>query len=406
MKLKLQIILRYLKAQNKTLKMTVFLSSLGVILGVTCLVLTMSVVSGVQKLIQDSITDLTGHMLVISREKSFDPGELDEKMSKITSEYEKLTPFISSQGIIVNKGEILGIMIHGIQKSTALEVISPNKRVIAGKFSIEKKEELYEAAVGKEIAKKLKIKVGDTFQVVVPKPSTEKIQNFNPVVQKFVLSGILDFGKYDYNEKIILTSDKAVQDLLDVGSDDYVGAYLKFDDVEKVPKLSRKVAEELGSDYRVKDWRELNYNFFSAVELEKIVIFIVVLFIVIVASFNVSSSVFVSVLRKFGDISILKTLGASPKFLVQLFVLQGTLMGVVSSLIGIVFGIILSLVVRYTDLVEVPGDVYKFDHLPIDIRIGDLSAIFVVTVIICFVSSVLPARRGAKLKPVEGLKYE
>lgn len=394
-----------MKAQNKTLRMTVYLSSLGVILGVTCLVLTMSVVSGVQKLIQDSITDLTGHMLVISREKNFDYEELDAKMKKITPEYQKLTPFISPQGIIVNKGEILGIVIHGIQKSTALGVIHPDKRVIDGKFSIGKKDDLFEAVIGKEIAKKLKIKVGDTFQVVVPKPTSEKIQNFNPVVQKFVLTGILDFGKYDYNEKVILTSDKAVQNLMKTGNE-YVGAYLKFKDVNEVPKLSKKVAQELGADYRVRDWRELNHNFFSAVELEKVVIFIVVLFIVIVASFNVSSSVFVSVLRKFGDISILKTLGASPRFLVQLFVLQGTLMGVVSSLLGIVFGIILAMVVRYTDLVEVPGDVYKFDHLPIDIRFGDLSAIFIVTVLICFVSSILPALRGAKLKPVEGLKYE
>lgn len=405
MKLKLQIILRYLKAQNKTLKMTVYLSSLGVILGVTCLVLTMSVVSGVQRLIQDSITDLTGHMLVVYRGDKFDSDELHEKLKKITPEYEKLTPFISPQGIIVNKGAILGIVIHGIQKETALSVIHPDKRVVSGKFSIEKQGDIHEAVIGKEIAKKLKIKVGDTFQVVVPKPSVEKVQDFNPVVQKFYLTGILDFGKYDYNEKVILTSDKAVQELLKVG-DEHVGAYLLFKDVNEVPMLSKKISEELGEDFKVRDWRELNYNFFSAVELEKVVIFIVVLFIVIVASFNVSSSVFVSVLRKFGDISILKTLGASPKFLVQLFVLQGLLMGVVSAFVGIFLGIILSLVVRYTNLVDVPGDVYKFDHLPIDIRIGDLLAIFIVTVLICFVSSILPARRGAKLKPIEGLKYE
>lgn len=405
MKLKLQIILRYLKAQNKTLKMTVYLSSLGVILGVACLVLTMSVVSGVQKLIQDSITDLTGHMLVTYRGNKFDHVELDEKLRKISPEYEKLTPFISPQGIIINKGEILGIMIHGIQTETALGIIHPDKRVITGKFDMGKRDDLYQAVVGKEIAKKLKIKVGDTFRVVVPKPTPEKVQSFNPTVQKFVLSGVLDFGKYDYNEKIILTSDEAVQNLLKVGKQ-YVGAYLKFKDVNRVPQLSKKISQELGADYRVRDWRELNYNFFSAVELEKVVIFIVVLFIVIVASFNVSSSVFVNVLRKFADISILKTLGATKSFLVQIFVLQGLIMGILSSLIGIGLGIGLALIVRHTDLLDVPGDVYKFDHLPIDIRLGDVAAIFVVTVLICFLSSILPALKGAKLKPIEGLKYE
>src|SRR5690606_28794264 len=119
--------------------MTVFLSSLGVILGVTCLVLTMSVVSGVQKLIQDSITDLTGHMLVVSRGGQFDPNELDAKLTEITPQFDKLTPFVSPPGIIVNKGEILGIMVHGIQPETALDVIAPQKRVIKGKFDVSKK---------------------------------------------------------------------------------------------------------------------------------------------------------------------------------------------------------------------------------------------------------------------------
>lgn len=385
--------------------MTVYLSSIGVILGVTCLVLTMSVVSGVQKLIQDSITDLTGHMLVVSRGGQFDPAEIDAKLTEIEPQYETLTPFVSPQGVIVSKGEILGIMIHGINEETALNVISPHKRVIAGSFDVSQKDGIYNAAVGKEIANRLKINVGDTFNIVVPKPSLEKVQSFNPVVQKFTLSAILDFGKFDYNEKIIIASDEAVQDLLNIGSS-YMGAYLKFKNVDEVPKLSKRIAAELGADYRVRDWREMNHNFFSAVELEKVVIFIVVLFIVIVASFNVSSSVYVSVLRKFGDISILKTLGASPRFLVQLFVLQGLLMGIISSILGILFGLGLSLLVANTDLVDVPGDVYKFDRLPIDIRVGDITAIFLVTVFICFLSSILPAIRGSKLKPIEGLKYE
>ncbi len=405
MKLKLQIILRYLKSQSHTLKVTTLLSSLGVILGVSCLVLTMAVVSGVQTLIQKSVTDLTGDMILVYRGNHFDTDILKQELKKVTPEFLALTPFVSSQGIVVKKNQILGIVLHGIQESSAGNVLHIRSRIIHGDFNLEKKDSLDNVIIGKEIAKKLKIHIGDTFQVVIPRPSQEKIQSFSPIVQKFRLAGIADFGKFDYNEKVIVTTDQVVQNLLGLEGQ-YVGAYLKFRNTEKVPELTNKISEALGADYKVRSWKDLNHNFFSAVELEKVVIFIVVLFIVIVASFNVSSTIFVGVLRKFADISILKTLGATRKFIIKLFVLQGVFMGVVSSFLGILLGVLLALIIRHTKLINVPGDIYKFDYLPIDIRFTDLGVIFLVTVLICFLSSILPARRGANLKPIEGLKYE
>jgi len=405
MKLKLQIIMRYLRAQNRTIKMTVWLSSLGVILGVCCLVLTMAVVSGVQTTIQKSITDLSGDMLILYRGAKFDVQDLEQKLKNASPDFKAVSPFLSTQGIIVSKGELLGIVLHGINQQSASQVLHLKNRIIDGHYNLQSNDEYPNVLVGKEIAKKLKLKVGDIFQIVIPRPSVEKIQSFSPIVKKMRLAGVSDFGKFDYNEKIIVTTDQTVQSLLGL-NDQYVGAYVKFKDTEKVPALTNHISEELGVDYKVRDWKDLNHNFFSAVELEKVVIFIVILFIVIVASFNVSSTVYVSVLRKFSDISILKTLGASQKFLVRLFVLQGLLMGALSSLVGIFLGIALAMVVKYTRLVDVPGDIYKFDHLPIEIRWTDLSAIFIVTVLICFLSSILPARKGASLKPIEGLKYE
>jgi lipoprotein-releasing system permease protein len=405
MKLKLQIILRYLKAQNRTFKVTTLLSGLGVILGVSCLVLTMAVVSGVQRFIQKSVTDLTGDMIILYTGGRLNPQDLSQRLHDISPEFVALTPFISSQGIIVNKSEILGVVLHGIEPQSAGQVLHLKSRLVEGHMNLKEEDDVASVVVGKEIAKKLKLKIDDVFRVVIPRPSAEKIQSFSPIVQKMKLVGIADFGKYDYNEKVIITTDTTVQKLLKIDRQ-YVGAYAKFKDTSKVPLFSEEISEKLGIDYKVRDWRELNSNFFSAVELEKVVIFIVVLFIVIVASFNVSSTIFVSVLRKFADISILKTLGATSKFLVRLFVLQGLIMGVLSSLLGIGLGVVLALILKYTRLIYVPGDIYKFDHLPVEIRWTDLTVIFFVTVFICYLSSILPARRGAKLKPIEGLKYE
>ncbi len=405
MRLTFKIIGRFFRTQNFISKVTLGLSILGVVLGVACLVVAMSVVSGVQVFMQKSVTDLTGHYLVLNRAGTLDVQQIAERIQTVVP-VQAVTPFVSSQGLLVQKGQLTGIMLHGLHLETAFDVLSVENKVISGKLKLNAIEgESPPAAIGKELAKKFHLKVGDSFNVIVPKLSSIKTNTFSPRKKVFQVSAILDFGKFDYNDKVILAEDSVVQALTEIGQN-YLGAYVTIQDYQKAPQYTEKISEALGRDYRVRSWWDLNQNFFTAAELEKVVIFIVILFIVIVASLNISSTLFISILRKYFDIAILKTLGATEKFLVRLFVLQGLIISVVSTGLGLLVGVGLSLIIKHTNLIDVPGQIYNFDHLPVQIRFTDLFLISTATILICLISSWIPARKGARQKPTEGLKYE
>lgn len=403
MKLSIKILLKFFKTQNLVSKVTLALAIIGVVMGVACLVLAMSVVSGVQTFMQNSVTDLTGHYLILNRSGSLDLNEVESKIKPITP-VKAITPFLSSQGVLVHKGNLTGIMLHGLELNTAFDVLNIENKITKGSLSLEPGVRS-KAVIGKEISKKFNLNVGDTVNIIVPRMDSVNTSSFNPKRAQFEVSGIVDFGKFDYNDKVILTDISSVQSLTQIG-DNYFGLYVNVESANIAKEKTIDVSEALGMDYRVRSWWDLNQNFFTAAELEKIVIFIVILFIVIIASLNISSTIFISVLRKYFDIAILKTLGATESFLIRLFLIQGALIGLVSILVGIFVGVGSALIVKYSNLIDVPGEIYNFDHLPVDIRWMDLVSISVVTFLICLVSSWVPARKGAKQKPTEGLKYE
>ena len=259
--------------------------------------------------------------------------------------------------------------------------------------------------VGKELAKKFLLEVGSIFQAVIPRASANSATAFSPRSQKYRVSGILDLGKYDFNERTIVVTARSAQDLAGIGRA-YSGLRIKISNPEDARKESFKLTSAFGAPYWTKDWLEVSKNFFSAIELEKIVIFIVMLSIIVVASFNVASSLFVNVMRRFADISILRTLGATQKFIIRLFVAQGLLVGFVGCIVGMALGVGLALIVAKSAWVYVPAEIYKFDHLPVEFRLQDMGLIMGSSLLICFLATLDPARRGARMNPVEGLRYE
>lgn len=406
MKFQWFLIWKYFRGESRAVRATSLLASLGIILGVACLIVSMAIVSGVQKFIQDSIVDLTGHVLITRVGGRIDGlPQLERDLQKATKDFVALTPFVHAQGVVVRNGHISGVILHGLDEETMGSVINLRPRVLEGRLLLKEFSGPPQAALGKGLAKKLNLKIGDEFKVIVPRPSKTKITNFSPVKQSYKLSAIMDFGKFEYNEKVLVTSAQSVQQLAGIG-DAYMGVYVKLKDINRAMDSAQKFRDVLGADYRVRDWREVNYNFFTAVELEKIVIFVVVLFIVIVASFNISSALFVSVMRKFADIAILKTLGANKNFIKRLFTIQGLSLGVMGATLGTLFGLVLSFALSRFNFIEIPGDIYKFDRLPIEINFLDIFIIYFITVLICYLSSLIPARKGAQLIPVKGLRYE
>lgn len=401
----LWLTLRFL-VKGRMFNITTLLSLLGLIVGVATLVITISVVSGVESLLRKAVIDVTGHIMLMKPGGESDPVKnLTPRLQKSVPSFEALTPFVHIEAIVARGGKINGVMVQGFDTATVDSVLNIRSHIIDGQFNLSEVNGVDGAVIGKVLAQKLKLKVGDEFQVVMPKPSKTDTSSFSPVAKKLNVTGILDLGKYEFNERLIVVSDLTAQTLAGVGNV-YSGVRIRLKDPDLIKEAGFQITAELGHPYWVRDWFDANYNYFSAVEIEKLVIFVVLSFMIIVASFNISSTLFVTVLKRYQDISILKTLGARQVSLVKIFVLQGVMLGLIGSVVGLMVGIGFSQLVTRTAFAHVPAEIYKFDHLPVEYRVPDIIAILLVSFVICFISTLIPALRGAKLKPVEGLKYE
>ncbi len=404
---KVWMVWRYLTGSGRFISWTSGLALLGLIIGVGCLVLTMAVVSGVETHLKKSIIDVTGHFIMMDRSGPIDPIEdMEPKLRKALPKLEHVSPFVHLEAMIARGGHVQGVVVQGLEARSYQKVLNLRSRLREGSLQLESSEELPRAFVGTVLAKRLGLKIGDTFQLVVPRPNPVKEYDFSPRLKKFALGAILDMGKYDFNERLIMIEDRFARTLKGFQPGHNSGFRMKFSDDQAARDAAFNIGQEFGYSYYTKDWYEVNRNFFSAVEIERIVIFIVLLFVVIVACFNICSTLFVHVLKRFSDISILKTLGAGRSFLMKLFVSHGMLVGVIGSIGGVLFGLLLCALVESATWLYVPGEIYKFDRLPIEIRIQDLILILSATFGICFLSTLLPSLKGANLKPVEGLRYE
>lgn len=401
------VTLRFILSRKQALSLPSILSLVGMSVGVACLTASMGVVSGFEATLAKTITDVYGHVLIINRATSVQNIEgIVDRIEKAVPQVVAYTPFINIEGVIAHNSELSGIVLQGLDPATVGKVLNLKNRVIAGKFDLSKDGDTPRALVGKGIQKKYQLKVGDHFQVVLPSPSSTS-NTFSPRVQKFVLAGVLDLGKDEYDTRFIVTSLKSAQAFLGVG-EAFSGIRIKLSDPSYAPTATLNLVRELGNAYWINDWTEVNKNLFEAISLERIVIFFIILVMVVAASFNIASQLFVGVLQRFSDISILKAMGATPRDIKIIFTLNGLFFGVAGTVAGILLGLVLCglFIVVQKFVVIMPVDVYKLDSVGIQIRMIDLLSIIGSALLICLVSSLLPAVRGSKLNPVEGLRYE
>ncbi len=394
-----KMVIKYLKGGGKFVTWTSLFGTLGIIVGVACLILAMSIMNGVEQVIKKSVIDINGHFIIYG---NITPRE-EQIIKKEVPTLDQISPFITMEALAINKGDIGGVLINGLNKNTYSKTLNLDNRVTSGQFAF-KKNNMDAAMIGNVLSKKLNLEVGDTFQVVVPRTGNSVLEgSFAPQSRNFYLAGILDLGKYDYNERLIFIEDKAAQNILGLGGV-YSGIKLLLNDAKTAIGLENKLIEKLGYEYHMQNWFDMNYNFFSSLELEKWAIFVILSFIILVACFNVCSTLFIYVIKRFYDISILKTLGASENFLVKLFISQGLIIGIIGSVIGTILGLISCLVIKNLKIIEVPADVYQFSYLPVKIEFFDIGIIIISTLLICFISTILPALKGANLNPVEGFR--
>lgn len=396
--------LQAVRSLLRRLGLPAILSFVGLTTGVAALTVAMAMVSSYETTMVSAIVDVFGHVLMVNQSEESVPLEkIQRRIMAIRPDVTGITPFINFEGIVVGQGKLNGVVAQGVDVETVDRVLRLRPRIVRGAFSLGENR----AIVGKELARRYGLEIGSELKLVLPRPLAQETSGFESKVARFTVSGIIDLGKYDYDERTVITSIDDARKVLGISAP-YVGLRLKLADEKNTFDARTDFKRQFGEDWWVSDWTEGNRNILRAIKYERVPIFLVIFIMVIAASFNVSSNIFIGVLRRTMDLSVLRALGLSARDVAWIFRVQGALFGLIGTLLGFLLGGVLGgvfvLAQRY--FVILPPDVYKISHVGVEFHIIDVVAIAVAAVLICLVAALAPAAKAAKLVPVEGLRHE
>lgn len=406
--------LRYLKAKRKQtfVSLITLISIAGVTVGVTALIVVIAVMNGFKEDLRDKILGVTSHV-VISR---FD-GNIS-KYQEVRAKVEEVsgvnaaTPFIYTQVMISSRKAISGAVLRGIEPKTASKVINLPKNLRAGsleELEAENKPEGMRSTpgiiLGNELARNIGASRGEPVTVISPLGRLTPLGRV-PRSQTFRVAGIFDSGMYEYDSTIAYVSLWAAQRFLGIG-DRVTGIEVRVDDIYEADRVARAIGKALGGyPYWSRDWMRMNKNLFSALKLEKIVMFIILTLIILVAAFNIVGTLIMVVIEKTRDIAILKSMGATRRSIMKIFMIEGAVIGLVGTLLGLLGGYTLCTLLATYKFIELPSDVYYISTLPVQMNPLDVALIALAAIVITLAASVYPAWQASRFDPAEAIRYE
>jgi lipoprotein-releasing system permease protein len=411
--LSLFIGLRYTRAKrrNHFISFISLISMLGIMLGIVALIVVLSVMNGFHTEIQARILGMASHATI--SDPYGDMSDWRGLLKQVRNEESVVgaAPFVELQAMLVNGSSVSGAQLRGILPKEEDQVAELRQDMIRGNL-----DELvaggFNLVLGQELAAYLGVGVGDKVTVVTPQVSATPI-GIMPRLKAFTVSGLFAAGMSDYDRYAGFVHLSDAAKLMRLG-DGVTGLRLKLTDVFDAPRLAVNIAHDLGGTYRVIDWTQQHQNFFAALHTEKRMMSIILFLIVAVAAFNIVSTLVMVVTDKRPDIAILRTLGASPGRIMAIFVVQGTAIGLVGTLLGIAGGIVLALNVesmvagieRLFDIHFLDPNIYYISRMPSDLRAGDVTWVSVGAFLTSMVATLYPAWRAARTDPAEALRYE
>lgn len=398
---------RYLRTRQKQtfISLISVLSVAGVTVGVMTLIVVIAVMSGFESDLKSRILGIESHV-VLRRHSGFfsDYRQVREYVEKIDG-VEAATPLIYSQVMLRSSSGVSGAVLRGIDPESADRVIkkiesSSLKKIRRGKAAIALVPGII---LGKELAGNLGVVTGDTIYLISPRGMISPIGHL-PGMKRFKVSGTFATGVYDYDGSFAYIHLKDAQKILRMG-DTVTGIEIRVEDIYKARKIAEKMIAGLGALYWATDWMQTNKNLFSALKLEKAVMFIILTLIVLVATFNIASTLIMMVMEKTKDIAILKTIGATNNSIKRIFVFKGMVIGSMGTILGIGLGVFLCIMLRYYKFIELPDDIYYITTLPVRIEILDVVLIAFAAMAISFIATLYPAHQASKLNPIEAIRY-
>ena len=419
------ISLRYLRARRKQVFVSIitFISMAGILLGVAALIIVLAVMNGFEKELRDKILGINAHIILMEYTGPMrDYAQVKQSVSGVPGVVAS-TPFIYTQAMLKNGDSVSGIVLRGLSPGDARDVINLG-RMMEGRLenlSPQGRAEmkLPKAAadvpgivLGKELARHVGAFLNDTVHVVSPHGIATPM-GMVPRMKKFIVVGIFESGFYEYDSTLAYVSLPDSQEFLGLG-DQVTGLEIKVDNIYKARDIGTEIEKRLGYPFWARDWMKMNRNLFAALRLEKRVMFIIVSLIVLVAGFNIICTLIMVVMEKTKDIAILKSMGASSKSIMKIFMFQGLVIGGVGTLLGALTGLGIAWnigpisrgIENLFGFKILPGDVYYLSELPSLVNYEDVAIIVVGSLVTSLLATIYPSRNASKLDPAEAIRYE
>lgn len=408
--------LRYIRSgkrsgRNRFISFISLISMTGIALGVAALIIVLSVMNGFQKEVRDRMLSVLPHIEVQDVFGSLPNWQKTAAIVRENPEVTGTAPYVIGQALVTRNDLMRGVIVRGIEPQE-----EPNVSEIARQFKLGKLGDLkpgsFNIAIGKELARVLRIGPGDKLTVVIPQGQVTPA-GVLPRLKQFTVTGIFEAGHFEFDSTLAFVNMEDAMRMFRTNSP--TGLRVQIKDMHEAPQVAHELSLLLSDDdVIVRDWSKQNRNWFAAVQTEKKMMFIILMLIIAVATFNLVSTLVMTVTEKQADIAILRTLGASPRSIMKIFMIQGALAGIFGTLIGTGFGILVAVnidvimpfIERLFGFQLLPKDIYLISSLPSDLQWKDVLLIGGSSIVLSFLATLYPSWSAAKVNPAEALRYE
>jgi lipoprotein-releasing system permease protein len=408
--LELFVGLRYVRARRRhqSISFISVVSIIGITLGIAALITVLSVMNGFGKELRARILGVVSHVTITGSNGSLGQWRQLADRVRANSHVIGVAPYILGEAMLANGSAASGALVRGVLPRQENEVSDIGSKMVEGTLSALKPGD-FGVVVGSALAWKLNLDVGSRLSLVLPQAQASPA-GVLPRFRRFTVVGIFHVDQYEYDSGLVLINLQDAAKLYEQAAGDVSGLRLKLDDLDQAPQVARQLSRNIGAGYVVRDWTRQHVNFFRALQTEKTVMSVLLLLIVAVAMFNLISTLVVIVTEKQSDIAILRTIGLRPRSIMSIFMVQGAIIGLIGTLVGTSFGVLLAYIVQFLQRIFsvrfLSPEVYLISELPSDLHWSDVGFIAGCSFVLALLSTLYPAWRASKVLPAVALRYE
>ncbi len=409
-----QIGLRYTRAgrrsgHNGFVSFISLISMAGIGLGVAALIIVLSVMNGFQKEVRDRMLSVVSHIEVFNVTGELQDWQNTAKEALLNPHVKATAPYVEGQALVLRES-MRGVVVRGILPALEPDVSEVVSKIKQGSLD-SLKNGAFNVVIGNDLAKALDVQLGDKITLAVPQGQVTPA-GVTPRLKTFTVTGIFEAGHYEYDIGVVFIQMNDAEKLFRLSSP--TGIRLRVDDLLQAPAIAQELAGTLSGNLLIRDWSQQNRNYFAAVKTEKRMMFIILTLIIAVAAFNLVSTLVMTVRDKQADIAILRTLGASPASIMKIFMVQGSMVGMLGTILGVGFGVLMAInipqIVSFFEhllgIQFLDKGIYFITSLPSDLHWDDVTTIGGMALLFSLVSTIYPSWRAANVKPAEALRYE